>query len=130
MIFINWFLSKLTKVVFLIYNMLELIGGLIMLRTIVKPIRIANDMSTKEVAQGMGVRQSFVSDLENGTRNITMGSLSKMAEVYDIPVSQIMLFDEKQEEQNLNYRQTLLMVLKYYEYEKDKSVDKPKEFVR
>ena len=130
MIFINWFLSKLTKVVFLIYNMLELIGGLIMLRTIVKSIRIANDMSTKEVAQGMGVRQSFVSDLENGTRNITMGSLSKMAEVYDIPVSQIMLFDEKQEEQNLNYRQTLLMVLKYYEYEKDKSVDKPKEFVR
>ena len=130
MIFINWFLSKLTKVVFLIYNMLELIGGLIMLRTIVKSIRIANDMSTKEVAQGMGVRQSFVSDLENGTRNITMCSLSKMAEVYDIPVSQIMLFDEKQEEQNLNYRQTLLMVLKYYEYEKDKSVDKPKEFVR
>ncbi len=88
-----------------------------MLNKIVKYIRIANDMSTKEVAELMGVRCSFVSDLENGTRNITMSSLKKLAIAYNISVSQILFFDEQQEQNNMNYRQTLIMILKYLEYE-------------
>lgn len=88
-----------------------------MLNNIVKYIRIANDMSTKEVAELMGVRASFISDLENGTRNITMSSLKKLAIAYNISVSQILFFDEQQEQNNMNYRQTLIMILKYLEYE-------------
>ena len=101
-----------------------------MINDVVKSIRIANDMSTKEVAQLMGVRSSFVSDLENGTRNITMSSLNKFAIAYNISVSKILFFVGQQEEKNMNYRQTLIMILKYYEYQNNNLIENSKQFIK
>lgn len=102
-----------------------------MLNNIVKSIRIANDMSTKEASQLMGVRPSFLSELESGVRNITIGSLNRIALAYNIPVSKIMFFEEQQKEKNMNYRQTLIMILEYCEYENNDNLgEKPKQFVK
>lgn len=86
-------------------------------------------MSTKEVAELMGVRCSFVSNLENGIRNITMSSLKKLAIAYNISVSQVLFFDEQQEQNNMNYRQTLIMIFKYFEYECNNNLEQKFEIL-
>ena len=41
--------------------------------------RLAADMSQQELADLAGVHRSYMSDIERGLRNITLGSLEKIA---------------------------------------------------
>ena len=86
-----------------------------MVGNILKLIRyVNNDMSTKEVADKMGVRISYVCDIESGRKNVTMNTLQKFSSIYDIPVSTILLFDELQTKNNLTRIETLKNIVEYY----------------
>lgn len=78
-------------------------------------IRIANNnMSVKDAAEQIGVSSSYLCDIESGRKNISLESLNKLASFYNIPASQILLIDEAQIENNLDYKQTLKLILEYY----------------
>lgn len=86
-----------------------------MIGNILKLIRyVNNDMSTKEVADKMGVRISYVCDIESGRKNVTMNTLQKFSNIYNIPVSTILLFDELQTKNNLTRIETLKNIVEYY----------------
>lgn len=86
-----------------------------MVGNILKLIRyVNNDMSTKEVADKMGVRISYVCDIESGRKNVTMNTLQKFSSIYDIPVSTILLFDELQTKNHLTRIETLKNIVEYY----------------
>lgn len=86
-----------------------------MVGNILKLIRyVNNDMSTKEVADKMGVRISYVCDIESGRKNVTMNTLQKFSSIYNIPVSTILLFDELQTKNHLTRIETLKNIVEYY----------------
>lgn len=85
-----------------------------MLGNVLKLIRFANEMSTKDAAQNSNVSSTYISEVENGNKNPSISVLKKIAETYNIPLSQIFLFEELQIQDNLSNRQLLIMILEYY----------------
>ena len=86
-----------------------------MLGEVLKAIRVANNgMSTKLAAERAQVSSTYINLIENGSKNPSYTTLKKLATAYNIPLSQIFLFDENQEENNLTYQQLLILILKYY----------------
>lgn len=82
---------------------------------VLRLFRIAKDMSVKELADKIGVRQSFISDIEHGTRNATLQTYQRYSEALNIPLSVIMFFDEKKLEHGNNYRKLLISILEKVE---------------
>lgn len=82
---------------------------------VLRLFRIAKDMSVKELADKMGVRQSFISDIEHGTRNATLQTYQRYSKALNIPLSTIMFFDEKKMEKGNNYRKLLISILQKVE---------------
>jgi len=59
-----------------------------------KALRLFNRYSQQQVADMLGVSKSFVSDLETGRKTATLKQVRKYAEVFDIPVSEILTLSE------------------------------------
>ena len=51
--------------------------------------RFALGISQKELAKRSGLHRNFVSDLERGARNPTVGSIHKVAEALQLPVAKL-----------------------------------------
>lgn len=88
-----------------------------MLGTILKLIRIANDMSTKNAAETTGISSTYISEVESGNKSPSISPLNSIANTYNIPASKILLFEETAVEHQLNYQQILKLILEYYIYE-------------
>lgn len=57
--------------------------------------------------------------------------MEKFAKAYKLTTSQLMYFYEEYQEKNLTYRQTLIMILKYYiEYENDFEKESEKQKIK
>lgn len=98
-----------------------------MLGYILKLTRIAINMSTKEAAIKAGTSSTYISEVESGNKTPSLSMLKKIAITYDISVSKLLLFEELATEQNLNYQETLKLILEYYVNEqKESSNDKSK----
>ena len=85
-----------------------------MLGYILKLTRIAINMSTKDAAIKSGVSSTYISEVESGNKTPSLSMLKKIALTYDISVSKLLLFEELATEQNLNYQETLKLILEYY----------------
>ena len=86
-----------------------------MLGNILRLIRIANDnKNIKDIAKEIGITPNYLCDLEKGNKRVSLKILKKIALFYDMPLSQIFLFDELQNQNNLNNQQILKMILEYY----------------
>ena len=57
-------------------------------------IRVFHDLSQTELAEDLHVSKSFLSEIEAGKKNPTMELLQKYANIFNMPVSSIMLFSE------------------------------------
>lgn len=90
-----------------------------MLNTVLKITRIVNDMTIKSVSENSGVSYSCISELEAGKKSPTITTLKSICKVYNISLSQLLLFEELSEEKQLNYQEILKMILEYYIYEKN-----------
>ena len=51
--------------------------------------RLKLGMSQEGLAQCSGVHRTYISDLERGTRNVTVLTLARIAECLDVPVSRL-----------------------------------------
>lgn len=88
--------------------------------SVLRLFRIAKDMSIKELAEKMGVRQSFICDIEHGTRSATLQTYQRYSKALNIPLSTIMFFDEKKMEKGYNYRKLLISILQKVEVLEEK----------
>ena len=97
-------------------------GELYMIGNILKYIRICNDYSTKEVAIMMETTVSRISDIENNRKNVTLTTLNKFSNCYNIEISKILYLDEL-EQKGKTRKEILKEILEYY-IEKEKIENK------
>ena len=95
-----------------------------MYNEVIRLLRIANDMTIKELAEKMGLRNAYICDVERCRRNPSLETLEKYSLIFGIPLSQLMIFDEKREKLNLNYSKLLQMILQYYIEKEEQQDDK------
>ena len=80
----------------------------------IKLFRIANNCTTKELAERAGVTSSYVSQIEKLKRDVTCEKLKKIAGVFGVSISTLARISETSERENWSYKKTLLEILKLY----------------
>ncbi|WP_439634701.1 helix-turn-helix domain-containing protein [Glycocaulis sp.] len=66
-----------------------------MLNEALRLVRVYHDMSKAELARELGFSRSFITELEGGNKKVTIDTLERYSEYFDIPVSSLMLFAER-----------------------------------
>lgn len=66
-----------------------------MLNEALRLVRVYHDMSKAELARALGFSRSFITEIEAGNRRVTMDTLERYSEYFDIPASSLMLFAEQ-----------------------------------
>ena len=57
--------------------------------------RIAVDMTQQELADLSGIHRTYVSDIERGTRNVTVTTANKIASALDMSTSKLLAVADK-----------------------------------
>lgn len=66
-----------------------------------KLVRQYHRLSLTEGAEKLRLSKSFLSELENDKKKVSMDVLYKYSEAYEIPISSVMLFTEMTQSQGL-----------------------------
>jgi transcriptional regulator with XRE-family HTH domain len=66
-----------------------------MLKDALRLVRVFHDLNKSEVATRVGLSKSYISELENGGKKVSLDVLEKYAVAFNIPVSSLMLFAEQ-----------------------------------
>lgn len=85
-----------------------------MLGDLLKIVRIVNDIKVIDASRISGISSSSICQYEKNTKNIPLDKLIILANMYNIKPSELMKLYEIQVENNLDYKNTLLLVLNYY----------------
>lgn len=84
-----------------------------MLGSVLKHIRIFNHKTQSELAENLVLSRSYISEIESGSKIPTLEVLQKYSEVFDIPLSSIMLFaEEYKDKKSLKKKAKLLLAKK------------------
>jgi transcriptional regulator with XRE-family HTH domain len=94
-----------------------------MIGNVLKYIRICNDFSTKEISLMIGTSISYVSDVENNRKKLSLDMINRFSNCFNIETSKILYLDELEEKGN-DRKVVLKEILEYY-IEKEK-VEKTK----
>lgn len=62
---------------------------------ILKALRNIYGISTVEMCKQLGISRSYLSEIENGNRDITTNLLSKYGQVFGVKPSYLMILDER-----------------------------------
>lgn len=79
--------------------------------TVLRTVRIAQDLSTKEVADKMNVRTSYITDVERGDRTPSISTLDKYCEALNIPTNSIFLWRDSQKKNHYSFQKLLMTIL-------------------
>ena len=82
------------------------------LGNVLKLLRIANEMSTKELASKMGVSSTYISEVESNHKKPSLEMISKYSHALNINKSTILYFDEQGEKCGYDFKKLLLEILK------------------
>ena len=66
-----------------------------MLYRALKMLRSYHQFKQIDLAKKLGISNSYLSEIESGEKTISIELLEKYSEIFDIPVSSIMLFSEQ-----------------------------------
>lgn len=66
-----------------------------MLNDALRLIRVYHDVSQSELAVELGISKSYLSELENNHKNVTLDILERYSKHFQIPMSSLMLFAER-----------------------------------
>lgn len=92
---------------------LKILRTVKLLGSVLKHIRIFNHQTQSELADNLGLSRSYISEIESGSKIPTLEVLQKYAEVFDIPLSSIMLFaEEYKDKKSLKKKAKLLLAKK------------------
>lgn len=65
-----------------------------MINEALRLIRVFHDLKQNSAAEKLGISQSYLSELERGTKVPTLDVIKKYSETFDLPASSIMFFAE------------------------------------
>lgn len=77
-----------------------------------KLLRIAQNMTAKDLAIKMNVSAAYISEVETNDKTPSLAMLSKYSEALNISKSAILYFEEKGEECGYNHQELLYEILK------------------
>ena len=77
---------------------------------IFKMLRIIKNKTIKEMSEIVNLSPTYISELENGSKNPSLKTLQKYSDALNINISSIMLFSE--ELKSKSYQEVLFNVLK------------------
>lgn len=81
------------------------------LGNVLKLLRIARNLSIKDLASELGVSASYVGEVEANNKKPNLDMLSKYSKALNISRSSIMYFDEKGEDNGYDHEQLLYIIL-------------------
>jgi len=90
------------------------------LGSVLRSFRIAREFSTKELADKMNVRPSYISDVEHGLRMPSRDTYEKYSEALNIPCSVIEFFNEEVTKHGYTFRKLLIAILQHVDKLEDK----------
>ena len=96
-----------------------------MLNEALRLIRAFHDMNQKDLAERLGISNSYLSELESGKKTPTLEMIQKYSEVFKMPSSSILFFSEhckNGEKSEKTRKQISKKVLKILEWISEKSV--------
>lgn len=65
-----------------------------MLNEALRLIRVFHDLNQKDLADKLGISNSYLSELESGKKTPTLEVIEKYSEVFNMPSSSILFFSE------------------------------------
>lgn len=68
-----------------------------MLHKALRLLRVYHNLSVSDAADRLGLSRSYVSEIENNKKKVSMDVLEKYSLTFDIPMSSLMLFSEQLE---------------------------------
>ena len=68
-----------------------------MLNKALRLLRVYHDLSVSEAAGRLGLSKSYVSEIENNKKKVSLDVLEKYASAFDVPMSSLLLFSEQME---------------------------------
>lgn len=71
-----------------------------MINEALRLIRVFHDLKQAEAAEKLGLSQSYISELERGSKSPTLEVIEKYAAAFDLPASSILYFSENLDESN------------------------------
>lgn len=80
-----------------------------MLNESLKLVRIYHQKSQTELAGILGISKSYLSEIENGKKKVTLELLEKYSETFDIPSSSLMMFSEQLESNTFSEKARVYM---------------------
>lgn len=72
-----------------------------MLNDTLRLIRSFHDLNKSEAATKLGISRSYISEIESGQKRVTLDLLEKYSSTFNIPMSSLLLFDEKKRDGSL-----------------------------
>lgn len=81
------------------------------LGNVLRLLRIANDLTIKELAEKMDVSSTYISEIEANNKKPSLEIITKYSNVLNVNRSSIMFFDEEGEKNGYNYQKLLLDIL-------------------
>jgi len=81
------------------------------LGNVLRLLRIANDLTIKELAKKMDVSSTYISEIEANNKKPSLEIITKYSNVLNVNRSSIMFFDEEGEKNGYNYQKLLLDIL-------------------
>lgn len=96
-----------------------------MLNKALRLIRVFHDLNQKELAEKLGISNSYLSELESGKKPATLEIIEKYSEVFNMPSSSILFFSEhlnNGERTEKTRKQISRKVIKILEWISEKSV--------
>lgn len=81
------------------------------LGNVLKLLRIAREMSIKDLATQMNVSSTYISEVESNNKKPSLEMLSKYSEALKVSKSTILYFDEEGEKNGYNYQRLLYTIL-------------------
>lgn len=81
------------------------------LGTVLQLLRIANNLSIKELAQELNISSAYISEIEANKKKPSLELLSKYSKALGVSMSTILYFDEKGSQCGYKYQKLLLQIL-------------------
>ena len=86
-------------------------GNMTSIGRVFRLLRIANDISARDLADKTGLSQSFISEVEAGKKKPSLDALDKYSKALGVSKATIMYFEESDREERFKTQELLYKIL-------------------
>jgi transcriptional regulator with XRE-family HTH domain len=83
-----------------------------MLNEALRLVRVFHDINQSLLAEKLQISKSYLSEIESGKKSPTLDILERYSEIFEIPVSSILLFSEKMDDNSFSEKSRVFVASK------------------